>query len=102
MKNSVVEISKTKAYLTPTARSHKKIKPHKCHKYAEGLAQSHADSLIVVSLSVNSYVTKVFDSVDFVVKSLTPLASTISPSSLQQDFPCLAKCLVLVPCICVQ
>lgn len=90
MKNSVLNTSKTKTDRTATVRSHKKIKLHNSHKYVEGLAQSHSDSLIVVSVSVNPFVTKLFNYVDFVAKSLIPLASTICPSSLQQDFPSLA------------
>lgn len=67
--------------------SHKKTKIHNSNIYAEGLGQSHAGFLVVGSVSVRSYENRLVDSVDILVVSLTPLASTILPPPLQQDSP---------------
>ena len=49
------------------------------------LGQSHIGSLVVGSVSVSPYEPRLVDSVGFLVVSLTPLAPTILPPSLQQD-----------------
>lgn len=57
-----------------------KIKLHN-YKYAEGLGQFHAGSLLAVS----SYEPRLLDSLDFLVMSLIPLDPTVLPPSLQLD-----------------
>lgn len=47
--------------------------------YAEGLVQTHANSLVDSSVSVIPYEPKLVGSVGFLVVSLAPLASTILP-----------------------
>jgi hypothetical protein len=52
---------------------------HNCNICAEGLGQPHAYSLVGGSVSVDIYVTKIVDSVGFLVVSLTLLVPTVLP-----------------------
>ena len=49
--------------------SHIKNKLHNCYKCAEGLGESHACSLVDLSISMNPYGPKLVDSVGFLVVS---------------------------------
>ena len=66
--------------LAETTHIQKNI-PH--HIYAEGLGQSHVSSLVLGSVSVSFYKNRVVDYLCFLVMSLTPLAPTVLPLTLQ-------------------
>ena len=71
--------------MVPILYSHyKETTLNNFHTYSQG--QSHAGSLVVVLVSMSFFEYRLFDSVGFLMVSLTSLAPKVLPPSVQQDY----------------
>lgn len=76
-------------------QSHLKTQLQNCYICAKGLQEFHTCSLVVISNFVSPCWTRLVDSVGFLVINVSPLTTTILPSTLLQDFPSSAQWLAV-------
>lgn len=84
-KDTIWEVGLRGSLCSHCWESHKRTKLHNYNVYADCLGQSHIDSLVVASFSVNVYEPRLADHVCFLVVFLTSLAPEILSPPLLQD-----------------
>lgn len=76
-----------------------KTQLNNCYICIEGLGLSHSCSLVDSSVFISPHGPRIVGSIDFLVVSLTPLAPSILPPPLPQDYPSSTQCLDVGLCI---